>query len=65
MHYWVQLLFRLKGRLQRLYWWIGSFVVLVATGMLSQGIEFWAQQTGSGASDPRQESSSPQVHWRR
>jgi uncharacterized membrane protein YhaH (DUF805 family) len=26
--------------------------VLFATGMLSQGIEFWAQQTGSGAIDP-------------
>jgi uncharacterized membrane protein YhaH (DUF805 family) len=52
MHYWVQLLFSLKGRVQRLYWWIGSLVVLFATGTLSQGIEFWARQTGSGAIDP-------------
>ena len=65
MNYWVQLLFRLKGRIQRLYWWIGSFVVLFATGMLSQGIEFWAQQTGSGAIDPETGVFGPRVHWRR
>ena len=49
---WPQLLFSFKGRVQRLYWWIGSLVVVFATGMLSQGVEFWAQQTGSGAIDP-------------
>ena len=47
-----QLLFGFKGRIQRLYWWITSLVVAAAAGMLTQSLEFWAQQIGSGAVDP-------------
>jgi uncharacterized membrane protein YhaH (DUF805 family) len=48
---WTQFLFGFKGRIQRMYWWITSLVVLVVSGMLSQSLEFWAQEMGSGAID--------------
>lgn len=40
------LLFSFKGRIQRLYWWVGSLVVGVVTGMASSTIEFVARSYG-------------------
>jgi uncharacterized membrane protein YhaH (DUF805 family) len=45
------LLFSFKGRIQRLYWWIGSLVVGVVTGMASSTIEFLARSYGLGVVD--------------
>jgi len=45
------LLFSFKGRIQRLYWWIGSLVVGMVTGMASSTIEFVARSYGLGAVD--------------
>ncbi len=48
---WPQLLFGFKGRITRLYWWVTSLVVSVVAGMLTQSLEFWAQEMGTGAID--------------
>ena len=48
---WPQLLFSFKGRITRLYWWVTSLVVSVVSGMLTQGLEFWAREMGAGAID--------------
>jgi uncharacterized membrane protein YhaH (DUF805 family) len=54
-----QLLLSFHGRIPRLYWWVGTLVVGGVAGILSSGLEYWAEAAGHGAVNPETDTFEP------
>ena len=55
----ILLLLSFRGRIPRLYWWVGTLVVGGVAGIVSSGLEYWAEAAGQGAINPETDIFEP------